>query len=294
MIIGVGSVLTILLTLAGSAIFGSDIRVLTGSSAYFSGNDVSFLRYILIVQDISLFIIPSIIVIYLLDRQKGIKSVGISMPALKDIGLVVIMTCCLFPISSFTGEINAALHLPSSLSGIEDWMIEKEKTADNLIDSLINSSGTWGLILNLMTIAIIPAVAEELIFRGVLQKIFGKLFRSAHLGIWFTAIVFSAIHLQFFGFLPRLILGLAFGYLYLWSGTLWLPILAHFVNNAFPVVLTYIKGASALDETMDIALWKQALVIPIPLVIIFSIMVYFRNQNKDRDNNLRIENSPTL
>lgn len=293
MIIGIGSVLTILLTLAGTAIFGTDIRLLMGSSANFTGRDVSFLRYILIVQDLSLLLIPSVLVLYLMHRENGIKSSGFSIPSMKDMGLVVILTFCMFPITSFTGEINSSIHLPSSLSGIENWMLEKEKTADSLIDTLINSVSIWGMILNLITIAIVPAIAEELIFRGVLQKIFGRLFKSVHIGIWFTAIVFSAVHLQFLGFLPRLILGLAFGYLYLWSGTLWLPIIAHFINNAFPVVLTYIKGASALNETPDIVLWKQALIIPIPLTIIFFIMLWFRNQKKDQDNNLKVENRPT-
>lgn len=289
--IGIGSVLTILLTLAGIAIFGSDLSVLAGSSTVLRGNDISFLRYMLISQDIAVLAVPAVLVLYLSDRKNGIKSAGISIPALKDAGLVLVLTCCLFPITSFTGEINAALHLPQALSGIEEWMIEKEKTADNLINSLINSTSTFGMILNLFTIAIVPAIAEELIFRGVLQKILGRLFRSVHMGIWVTAIFFSTVHFQFFGFLPRLILGLAFGYLYFWSGTLWLPILAHFINNAFPVILSYTSGVSALNEPSGIALWKQALVIPVPLVIIISIMIYFRNQKKDRDSKLSIENS---
>lgn len=290
--IGVGSVLTILLTLAGTVIFGSDLSVLAGSSKVLSGNDISFLRFMLISQDIAVLIIPAVIVINLLDRKNGIKSAGVSIPALKDAGLVLILTCCLFPVTSFTGEINSALHLPPSLSGIEEWMIEKEKIANSLIDSLINTASIWGMILNLLTIAIVPAIAEELIFRGVLQKILGRLFRSVHMGIWFTAIFFSAVHFQFFGFLPRLILGLAFGYLYFWSGTLWLPILAHFINNAFPVILSYTSGESALNEPTGIALWKQALIIPVPLIIVISIMIYFRNQKKDRDDKLKIENIP--
>jgi membrane protease YdiL (CAAX protease family) len=167
------------------------------------------------------------------------------------------------------------MHLPSWLSGIEDWMMDKEKMADNLIDSLINSGSFWVMILNLFTIAFIPAIAEELIFRGVLQRIFGRLFKSLQAGIWFTAILFSAVHLQFYGFLPRFILGLTFGYLFFWGGILWLPIIAHFINNAFPVIYTYIEGANALNEPTGIALWKQAIFLPVPLTVIFLILYYF-------------------
>ena len=239
-ILGIGSVLMILLTLAGTTIFGSDLSVLGGSSTSFTSKDVSFLRYLLVVQDISILIIPSIILLNLLEKRKhGIKSLGLQLPSLSDAGLVLLLTFCLFPITSFTGELNSAVHLPTWLSGIEDWMIQKEKNADNLIDSLVNSGGLWVMILNIITIAMIPAISEELLFRGVLQKILGRLFRSANVGIWVTAIIFSTVHFQFFGFVPRLILGLAFGYLYFWGGTLWLPVTAHFVNNAFPVIINY-------------------------------------------------------
>jgi hypothetical protein len=280
-ILGVGSILMILLTLAGSAIFGADMSALKGSSALLDLKDISFLRYLLIVQDISIMIIPSLIILKLLDRQHGIKSAGLWMPSLKDAGLVLLMTFCLFPVSSFTGELNSAMHLPYWLSGLEQWMIDKEKISDNLIDSLISSGNPGVMFLNLITIALIPAIAEELIFRGVLQKIFGRIFRSVHWGIWFTAFLFSTVHFQFFGFLPRFILGLAFGYLYFWGGTLWLPVIAHFVNNAFPVILTFIQGKAALNVPTNTALWKQAIAIPVPLAIILLVLVYFRNKQKE-------------
>ncbi len=281
-ILGVGSVVMLLLTLAGTAISGSELSVFNGSTTLFSDKDVSFLRYMLIVQDISLLIIPSLIILKLSDNERGIKSAGLRIPSLKDTSLIIILAFCMFPVTSFTGEINAAVHLPSWLSGIEKWMIEKEQTADNLIDSLISSERFWVMLLNLLTIAVLPAIAEELIFRGVLQKIFSKLFRSDHFGIWFTAFVFSTVHFQFFGFVPRFILGLTFGYLYFWSSTIWVPVTAHFINNAFPVIMTYAHGTVFLAEPTGIPLWKQAIVLPVPLAVIILIMLYFRNQKIER------------
>ena len=88
-------------------------------------------------------------------------------------------------------------------------------------------------------IALIPAIGEELLFRGVLQQLFTKWTGEAHLAIFISAFLFSAIHLQFFGFLPRFVLGLVLGYMFYWSKNLWLPILAHFTNNAFAIIFNY-------------------------------------------------------
>jgi membrane protease YdiL (CAAX protease family) len=172
------------------------------------------------------------------------------------------------------------MHLPDWLSGVEQWMIEKEDNATRLTDSLMTSNTFWIMILNVLVIAVMPAIGEELIFRGIFQKIFYNLFKSGHLAIWFTAFVFSAIHFQFFGFVPRFILGLVFGYLFLWSGTLWLPVISHFVNNAVPVIGAYIQGWEKSNAPMDITLWKQIIGLPLPIIISIIILLYFRNKNK--------------
>jgi membrane protease YdiL (CAAX protease family) len=174
------------------------------------------------------------------------------------------------------------MHFPGWLSGMENWMIDKEEKADNLIEMLVESNTFRVMMLNLITIALLPAIAEELIFRGVFQKIFSNIFKSGHVGIWFTAFLFSTIHFQFFGFIPRFILGLVFGYLFFWSGTLWLPVISHFVNNAFPVILAYIQGMEKINAPIETPLWKQALYLPLPIVIIMVILFYFRNKNISR------------
>jgi hypothetical protein len=135
-------------------------------------------------------------------------------------------------------------------------------------------------------IALLPAIAEELIFRGVFQTIFQRLFRSGHLAIWVTSLIFSTIHFQFFGFIPRLILGLVFGYLFYWSGTLWLPVISHFLNNAFPVIMTYIEGIEKVKAPVDIPLFHQAIILPLPIISGLLILLYFRNKRKDFDTML--------
>ena len=171
------------------------------------------------------------------------------------------------------------MHLPGWLSGLENWMTEQEDKADKTIDMLIASKTAGTMIVNIFNIALLPAISEELFFRGVFQKIFGKLFRSGHIAIWITAFLFFAIHLQFIGFIPRFILGLVFGYLFFWSGTLWLPIISHFVNNAVPVIVTFVQGMDKLNEPENVSLWRQAIYLPLPDAISLMILFYFRNKN---------------
>jgi uncharacterized protein len=281
-ILGLGFILTSLLIIAGSGVFGTDLTVLTKSSESLTADDITFIRYSLIIQDISFLFIPAFILLFLMKRPDS-KLAEFQIPGLKEIGLVILLTICVFPISSFSGQINSALHLPQSLSGVEKWMMEKEQSADNLIDAIVVSDTFWKMSFNLLIVALIPAVSEEMIFRGVLQRIFTRLFRSGHIAIWITAIIFSAIHIQFLGFIPRLILGLVFGYLFFWGRSLWLPIISHFVNNAFPVIMTYIQGLEKINATADYPLWKQAIFLPVPIAVIIVILFYFKKKNFNKE-----------
>ena len=282
-IFGVGLTLTIIFIAVGILISGADVSIFNKPAAAYSGNDLAFMRYLLIIQNISLFIIPSFLILNLLRTESETRISIFKTPQLKEIGLVIALAICLFPVTSITGEINSAMHLPHWLSGVEKWMVEQEDKADNLIDIFISRTTFPGMILNLIMIAILPAIGEELIFRGVFQKIFIKLFKSGHIAIWFTAILFSTLHFQFFGFVPRLILGVVFGYLFFWSGNLWLPIMSHFVNNAFPVIITYFQDARQLNVRTGISLWKQALGLPVPVTVCLIILFYFRNKSKRFD-----------
>jgi membrane protease YdiL (CAAX protease family) len=281
-IMGVGFTLLVILIPAGMLVFGANITMLENPSGAINDNDFAFLRYLLLMQDISLFAIPSVIILVLMKSESSAGLAELRIPKLSEVVLVVILAFCIFPVTSFTGQINSAMHLPAWLSGVEHWMIEKEDTANNLIDSLITSNTFLIMMLNLLIIALAPAIAEEFIFRGVFQKIFYSLFRSGHLAIWFTAILFSALHFQFFGFIPRFILGLVFGYLFLWSGSLWLPVISHFVNNAFPVILAYAGGMEKLNAPIDVSLWKQAIGLPLPVIIGLVILYYFKNKSDDK------------
>jgi membrane protease YdiL (CAAX protease family) len=279
-VLGAGILLFIIFLGAGIFIFDTDIRVLENPSLAVGGKDIAFLKYILISQQISFFIVPALIILNKLKSGHLAGLMDMKMPRINEIALVVVLAFCLFPITGFTGELNSTMHFPDWFSGVGQWMIEKEDSAARLLDTIMAPDTFWAMILNLLMIAVLPAIGEELIFRGVFQKNLSKLFRSGHLAIWVTAFLFSAIHLQFFGFVPRFILGLVFGYLFFWSGTLWLPVIAHFVNNAVPVLGAFIFGWNKVNTPSDIPLWKQMIVLPLPVLISIAILLYFRNKSK--------------
>lgn len=140
---------------------------------------------------------------------------------------------------------------PHALAGIGEWMKAKETQADQLTEIFLQVKSPGGLALNLLVIALVPAVGEELLFRGLLQRLLGEWTRNIHAGVILTAFIFSAIHLQFFGFLPRFLLGLMLGYLLEITQSLWAPVFAHFVNNATLVILFYLHYNGFITMKME-------------------------------------------
>ena len=109
--------------------------------------------------------------------------------------------------------------------------------------------GIW--IINLFIMAILPAIGEEMLFRGIIQRYFINIIKNYHIAVWITAVIFSLFHLQFYGFIPRLVLGALLGYMMVWSGNLWVPITAHFFNNAFGVTVYFLFPTSATNNKID-------------------------------------------
>jgi len=282
-IIAVGIVLFVVCFIAGVLIFGVELSSLSENLLADAGNaDIVFFRYLMITEQICFFVIPGIYLLRQYKSTEGNFNSFFSKPLAREAGLVILLALCLVPVTSFTGELNSEMHFPEWLAGIEKWMIDRENEADGLFE-IISAADTFKvMLLNLFIISVLPALGEEMIFRGIFQRIFQKLFRNDHVGIWVIAFIFSAIHLQFFGFVPRFILGLVFGYLYYWSGTLWLPMLAHFVNNAIPTIGVYLQGWEKANVQPQTELWVQLLILPAPIVISVMIMLYFRNKEISR------------
>ena len=200
---------------------------------------------------IGLFVAPPL-VYGVITSKKPLKSLGLkSLPVPINYGFVLIFMVALTPFLSWVIEMNANMVLPDFMSGIEQWMRDSEHSAEGITKSFLTFNGIGSLIYVLIIVAVVPAIGEELLFRGVLQKIFINWTKNAHLGIWVTAILFSAVHMQFFGFFPRFLLGVLFGYLFYWSNSLWLPILGHFINNGTVVMVAFLYP-EFLNKTEDV------------------------------------------
>jgi membrane protease YdiL (CAAX protease family) len=163
-------------------------------------------------------------------------------------GLVII---CSVPFLSALVSWNASAHFSGALAGFGQWARDKEDQAAGLTKFLTDFNSPGRLLVGLVVIALVPAVAEELVFRGGVQRCLVQWFGSRHVGVWLAAAIFSAIHVQFFGFVPRFVLGLVLGYLYEWSGNILVPMAAHFTQNAFQLILLYLAQGKHLPSAFD-------------------------------------------
>jgi len=212
---------------------------------------ISILKMIQTVSEIGTFILPALFLAYTFSSSAS-NYLHLDKKARPDsVFLVFILLIAAVPLINFLGELNSHMQLPSWMEGVEQQMKSTEEQAAKLTEKFLVIQTPWQFIYAMIMIAVLPALGEELLFRGILQRIFSEWSGGKHTGIWATAILFSAMHMQFYGFIPRLLLGVMLGYLFLWSGSLWLPILAHFINNGAAVIASYMYKHDTLSVNPD-------------------------------------------
>ena len=201
--------------------------------------------------------------------------------------LVLMIMIVSMPLMEWTAIWNQKMILPEFLKGIELWMKEKEDAATQIMIRLLTVRSNFDFILNLFMIAVLPAIGEELMFRGGVQRSLNRAFSNPHVAIWLTAIIFSAIHVQFYGFIPRMLLGAGFGYLYYFSGSLWYAMLAHFINNAYAVCAAYYMQKHNIpldkaDEPIGFP-WYGYLISAIITIALFQIFKNYTTHERKLD-----------
>jgi membrane protease YdiL (CAAX protease family) len=260
-----------------------------------NANDVSnpeniqVLKYFQVVQSLGLFIVPPLVLGWLYMGNISKYLFLNSTTTLSSVLIVLILMFVATPAINLTGELNANMQLPDWLGGVERWMKQTEENAARLTEAFLNVKTTAGLLFNIFMVALLPAVGEEFLFRGVIQRSFTRITKKRHWGIWISALLFSALHMQFYGFLPRLLLGALFGYLLVWSGSMWIPVLAHFFNNAFAVISLYLIDNNLMTPEIesigsDSGSFYYAF---ISLALMVVLLLLFRNQN--RGNTISME-----
>jgi membrane protease YdiL (CAAX protease family) len=211
---------------------------------------VDFLKVLQMIQAVGLFIVPYLLYRWVEKDQKY----EVSISSNKGIYLLIfgVTMFSAFPVINALASWNASLSLPEVFSGLEAWMRSTEAEAEEMIKAFMVMDSPFDLAFNLLLIAVLPAISEELFFRGFMQSVFHKLMRNVHLAVWVTAILFSAFHMQFLGFVPRMILGAVLGYAAVYSGSLLVPMLGHFINNGLAVMMTYFYGPEMLEADAEI------------------------------------------
>jgi membrane protease YdiL (CAAX protease family) len=201
------------------------------------------IRFSSFLQALLMFLFPACTV-FLWSFPQPLRALKLSVtgPLWKHIACGIVVLCVAYPFTVFLTQLNKEMVLPGSMSAIERWMRVYEDQAMEITDMLLSGKSLFGLVVNLILVAGFAALAEELFFRGAMQQLLQRIMQSRHLAVWTTAFIFSAIHLQFYGFLPRLVLGAMLGYLFCYSRSLWAPIAVHFLNNAFVIAMMYYRN----------------------------------------------------
>ncbi|SFF53793.1 CPBP family intramembrane glutamic endopeptidase [Thermoflexibacter ruber] len=205
------------------------------------------------VTALGLFVITPLIYIYWIDKTLSLKGLFKSngtylVPLiLASIGVAIIE----MPAITWIGKWNMEVDFPDFMDSFEQWAKLQEDKLKDLTIFLTEFRSFEQFLLGFIVIGIIPGIGEELLFRGVLQNKLKQLLGNAHVAIWLAAIIFSAFHLQFYGFVPRMLLGALFGYLYQWSGNLIYAMVAHFVNNGFTIMMMYLYQQNHIEIDID-------------------------------------------
>ena len=227
--------------------------VMMGAWFIGSGNSQSTasLKWLQFLQTIGTFLLPPLLCAWMWDEQhKPLAWLKLDRGAdpwsfVLAAGIMV----CAIPAINLLADLNSRIQLPECMAAIEQRMRAMEDAAAQLTERFLHADHFGMMIVNLGLMALLPALAEELSFRGTLQQILAngegmkakeeRREAKVHIAIWATAIIFSAVHMQFYGFVPRMLMGALFGYLFVWTGSLWIPIVMHFTNNGMAVIAYY-------------------------------------------------------
>ncbi len=237
---------------------------------------VTMLRGLMLLQFLGLFLIPSLLFAYFSDPQPA-KYLGLKPPSnhvywLIAVGILILAV----PLVEFTGHLNRQFPFDESTM---KWITGMEEEAARTLKLLLGRSTVTDLVMNIIFIAVFAAVGEELVFRGIIQRLLIRGFKSPWAGIIIAAFLFSFFHMQFFGFLPRFLLGILLGALYWYSGSLWTAILAHFVYDAFFITLAYFNPHLVNDPQATVIDRSSIAIMALVSAVIIAALLWLMKKN---------------
>ncbi len=202
----------------------------------------------LTMQDILAFILPAVVTMAIIYRRP-FHVMGLDRaPSWLAIAIVIVFYVVSLPAMNWLVEMNKAMSLPSWMAGIEQAMRAAEDSAAEVTQEMLNINSVGQLILCVLVVGVMAGLSEEMLFRGALLRTMQDSRLGNHAVVWITAFLFSALHMQFYGFVPRMLLGVWLGYLFVWTGSLWVPIIAHTLNNSTVVLMSYLSNKGVIPE----------------------------------------------
>ncbi len=210
-----------------------------------ASDPVTAIRITQMLTTIGAFLIPALLFAYCQDRMWFNYNAANRKPPYSMTNIVLILSITLLPIVGVLSAFNQNI-MPQE-GAVAEFMRNMEEAANHILELVTRQHTTWDLIANLLIFAVLAGVCEEFFFQGALQPLMMKWTKNPHIGILITALIFSALHFQFYGFIPRFVLGVYLGYLFFWSRSLWLPILAHVLHNALSILIDYTLQGRGID-----------------------------------------------
>ncbi|MBE6316914.1 MAG: CPBP family intramembrane metalloprotease [Bacteroidales bacterium] len=202
----------------------------------------------LTMQDILAFILPAVVTMAIIYRRP-FHVMGLDRaPSWLAIAIVIVFYVISLPAMNWLVEMNKAMSLPSWMAGIEQAMRAAEDSAAEVTQEMLNINSVGQLILCVLIVGVMAGLSEEMLFRGAMLRTMQDSRLGNHAVVWITAFLFSALHMQFYGFVPRMLLGVWLGYLFVWTGSLWVPIIAHTLNNSTVVLMSYLSNKGVISE----------------------------------------------
>jgi membrane protease YdiL (CAAX protease family) len=268
--------------LIGKVILDMDMESLARVVTSPEGSEqVMFLKIYQVINQLGIFFIPVLIYTFLVSSSPETYLHLNNKPGLTNLLVLGMLVFTVLPFINYLGELNKQMELPAALEGLESWFREKEDQAMNLTEIFLSTDNLGGLMINLFIVAVIPALGEELLFRGALIRLFKDITGNVHWAVVISSLLFAAIHFQFYGFLPRFFLGMVLGYSFVMTRNLWVPIFIHFVNNAASVIVFYLYHNGYINIPMEDFGYSPNMVLIIGslLISVWLMIIVYRREN---------------
>lgn len=282
----------LLFVVAGTIVF-SGLGMLVAYAVYHTNNmyeatdPAGYIRMVQLFNSLGMFLAPALMFAYAHDRKWLHYNWADCKPHYLLVNVTLLLSIVILPVVALLSQWNQAIELPKSLGPLQQWMTDMDAKAEELT-TLLTFKHTYGTLLaNIFVLALVPALGEEFMFQGTIQAFLNKWTGKPHLAIWITALIFSFIHFQFSGFIPRLLLGAYLGYLFYWSRSIWLPVLAHFLHNALSLLVDFSfqgRGISLDDMKFTDIHGAIPLVVSCSIVTFVSLIFMWRTQKELNHN----------